>query len=567
MLRAFIPTILLAAQFLFSASSDLAQSSPSSSCPCTLRGSVVDSVSGQPVPHALVKLSSPSPSAALTDSEGKFQFDALPAGPVTLEAEKPGFLGNGGLGPTLDNASSFQFDPTTPPATLKLTPEAIIFGQVSDENGEPLEGFTVNVLSRSPHERRPGLYVDNQRSGLYINNQRQSAVTNDEGKFRIAGLSPGSYYLEVRQMNAPVISATEKSSAPSGYSPVVYPGVNDFSAAARIKLLPGRPAQANFTLKREPFIHISGTVSGAAPQAQIRLLLVDSSDTPTPSPISVDPQTGAFATKWIPPGAYNLIALSPNTVPDVPPSVSVGLVRAAEFVSLAYAHVNAASNVSDLHLTLQPAMEIPVNIHNPAAGNSESPQPLPLAISLASKEGGPFISNNSLLLENSEGATPSSDKRMFFGGVAPGTYVLNIDSPPGLSLYAESATWGSTDLLHSDLVLDSSTSVPPIEITVRDDGATLNGTVSTNHSLAGVQVVLLSGKRKQPYSVPVMAKGRFEISGLPPGTYRVFAVNGSADFDYEDAASLAKISSKVQEITLSPKQSASINLELATVEE
>jgi hypothetical protein len=61
--------------------------------------------------------------------------------------------------------------------------------------------------------------------------------------------------------------------------------------------------------------------------------------------------------------------------------------------------------------------------------------------------------------------------------------------------------------------------------------------------------------------------GTFEISGVPPGVCRVFAVDSSANFDYEDPASLAKISSKIQEITLSPKQSVSIDLELAAVEE
>jgi len=67
--------------------------------------------------------------------------------------------------------------------------------------------------------------------------------------------------------------------------------------------------------------------------------------------------------------------------------------------------------------------------------------------------------------------------------------------------------------------------------------------------------------------LPVSAGGVFAVSGLAPGVYRVFAVESSAEVNYQDPAFLAKISSKIQEITLSPKQSASINLELATVEE
>src|SRR5690242_7244615 len=112
MLRPFIPTLLLAAQFLFLNNPSSAQSSmASSSCPCSLRGSVVDSVSGQPVPHALVKLSGASPRAALTDSDGKFQFEGLPAGSVILEAQKPGYLGRDRLGSWSSNTSSYKLGP------------------------------------------------------------------------------------------------------------------------------------------------------------------------------------------------------------------------------------------------------------------------------------------------------------------------------------------------------------------------------------------------------------------------------------------------------------------------
>lgn len=146
MLRLCIPTILLAAQFFFFGYPSSAQSPAASPCPCTLQGSVVDSISGQPVPHALVKLTAPSPRAALTDSAGRFQFEGLPAGSVTLEAVKPGYLGNDGFVPWSGRVTPFQLGPDAAPTLLKLTPEGVISGQVSDENGEPLEGFTVSVL-------------------------------------------------------------------------------------------------------------------------------------------------------------------------------------------------------------------------------------------------------------------------------------------------------------------------------------------------------------------------------------------------------------------------------------
>ena len=145
--RRLIPTILFAVQFVFCAYPAPAQSSSSSSsCPCTLQGSVVDSVSGPAYPSCPREARHQFSGVTLTDSEGKFQFEGLPAGSVTLEAVKPGYLGNDGFVPWSGRVTPFQLGPDAAPTLLKLTPEGVISGQVSDENGEPLEGFTVSVL-------------------------------------------------------------------------------------------------------------------------------------------------------------------------------------------------------------------------------------------------------------------------------------------------------------------------------------------------------------------------------------------------------------------------------------
>jgi hypothetical protein len=540
--RRFITALLFVAQSLFYPHPSPAQSSMlSSSCPCTLQGSVVDAVSGQPVPHALVKLSSASPRAALTDSEGKFQFEGLPAGRVTLAAEKPGFLGEEGLC-FVPCGISFQLGPDTPPATLKLIPEGVISGQVSDENGEPLEGFKVSVYFRVPRDKR--LFEDQDR--------RHSVVTDDEGKFRIARLHPGSYFLHVSSTEGPVLNSFRKSAAPMGYSPVFYPGVNPMSSAVPLKLLPGQVAQANFSLKLEAFVQLSGTVSGVSPQEQVSMSLLDSAITSQSSEIPLDAATGTFHTKWIPPGAYIVVARS-----EVPR------------LSIATAHVNATSSHSGLRLVLQPTVEVPVVIHGLPDADSDKLQSLLPALELAHiPDDNGSVSLHSLHSPvNPETTRSSADKNMFFTGVLPGHYELDVESPHGSSFYIESASWGSTDLLRSGFVLASSGDIPPIEIVLHNDGATLDGVVSSRDFLSTVEVVLLNENRKRPQSMSVRDGGKFEFSGLAPGVYRVFAVDRSAALEYTDATFLAKISSKTREITLSPKQSASINLELATVEE
>jgi len=570
MLHALTPASLFAASFLLFPLLAHAQSfAPPSSCPCTLRGSVVNAVSGQPVARALVRLSGDS-RATFTDSEGKFQFNGLPVGSFTLLAEKPGFLGSDSGGSRSPVLASINLAPDSPDAVVKLTPESVVFGQVLDEKGEPLEGFTVALFSRNP------------TTGGLFSAPYQRFVTDDQGKFRIAGLFPGSYYLAVRAEQQPVLRSSQKSAAPMGFALAFYPGVSGPSAAVRLKLRAGSTMQANFSLKREPLVQLSGAVTGYAPKEQVTLELQDSSGASEASDVIFDPATGSFHTKWIPPGVYNLAAQSSGASTGVV-EPNTGGASGSFFLSVqssdvdqagassrpAYAglHVNATSSLSSLRLVLQPTVDIPIVIRNLPAANSEGPPSVPFSLALVSKEDELMGFNRSVSAENSSRPESSGDARMIFSGVVPGTYELAVESPSGAEVYTESAFWGSTDLLHNDLVLDSSGSIPPIELAVRDDGAALNGAVSFSDLPVPAQVVLLSENRRRPRIVPAAPSGEFEVSGLAPGVYRVFAADASAGYDYTDPAFLQKISSKIQEVTLAPKQSASITLELATEEE
>src|SRR6266478_3910339 len=99
MFRPFLSLLLFApALFLVPRLAAQQPSLNSSSCPCTLRGTVIDSVTGNPVRGAFVQASTGSAWSAFTDAEGKFQFDALPAGPITVHAAKPGYLSEDDFG-------------------------------------------------------------------------------------------------------------------------------------------------------------------------------------------------------------------------------------------------------------------------------------------------------------------------------------------------------------------------------------------------------------------------------------------------------------------------------------
>jgi len=545
MIRLRCALLLLAAP-LFLTSHLTAQQTTvnSSSCPCTLRGSVLDSVTGNPIHGALVQASARS---TFTDSEGKFQLDALPAGPVSIQAVKPGYLSADEFGFSSPKSFSAQLGPDAPPAVLKLTPEGVVFGQVTDENGEPLEGFPVSLVYRNPIGRGLGL----------VRSSHLRAVTDDEGKFRIAGLHPGTCFLAIRPVEGPAQTSAKDAGAPQGFAPVFYPAAADMHYAIPVKVRPGSPSLVNFSMKREPFVRLSGTVSGYSPEQQVALNLQDSLGDPLPQQIAFEASTGNFHTKWIPPGSYSLSA---QTFP-----VSAD---AANAVSSARQSVNANSNLSGIHLVFQPTVDIRVVIRGlPSIDTENESSPVVMLLLLARGQTSRGTSHYATTANRPPDAL-AGPAALAVAGVEPGTYDLNAAVYRGSSYYLESVTWGSTDLLHDPLVLDSSGAVPPIDVVVHEGAATLSGTVLSGDQPASAAVVVFPPDQRMPpgfaFSGP---DGAFQLQNLAPGTYHVIALDNYSSLDLENQDVLRSVSSKAQEVTLVPKQTASLRLQLTTVGE
>src|SRR4051812_9107830 len=163
-------------------------------------GQVVDSVSGQGIPRALIELRVVSISQTavarnpsrtyevrhlLTDSQGQFHVEGLPLGQGSVGVRKPGYMPlltmprEGGESVGLVTVSADD----SAPLTLHMVPQGTIAGAVVGSTGEPLEDVRVSV------------YYWQVQSGHGAWRRQQVAATDEDGRFRIAGLSPGRYYL------------------------------------------------------------------------------------------------------------------------------------------------------------------------------------------------------------------------------------------------------------------------------------------------------------------------------------------------------------------------------------
>src|ERR1700675_2496294 len=191
-------------------------------------GIVINSATGEPVSRALVQMQAPAARAQFAGTNGTFVFKNLARGRYNLTASKPGFFSEQQLGRWNAWMNSLQDVPSDKEVVLKLTPEGIIYGEVKNENGEPVEGVTV---------RAQRWQTENGRKSLQ---NVRDAATDDEGNFRLAELTPGSYHLSFVPLSrggwVTYDKLNRRKQTDEGYGAQFYPGVADVESSTSIEL-------------------------------------------------------------------------------------------------------------------------------------------------------------------------------------------------------------------------------------------------------------------------------------------------------------------------------------------
>jgi len=120
--------------------------------------------------------------------------------------------------------------------------------------------------------------------------------------------------------------------------------------------------------------------------------------------------------------------------------------------------------------------------------------------------------------------------------IPSGEYRVSMTQlPPGF--YLKSATFAGMDALTNAIPFSIS---GELEIAVSSKSGQIHGTVTRERleSTPGIQVVLIPAKARDRIdlfkSVTTESNGRFAISGIPPGDYRVFAWEALEPYSYFD---------------------------------
>lgn len=492
----------------------------------TFTGKVVNAATGAPVPHALIELIGDTHWAKLASVDGTFEFTGVPQGRYQISARKPGyFLANEiriTPGPAYLNLS-----PDTPPVSIQLYPEAIVYGRVEDENGDPAPHISVRLLQSTVTD------------GRKYTQPVTAADTNANGEFRIAGLAPGTYlagaFSQLLQNGHLSDAGNSAAFAPA----IFYPGARSPSGATPIVLTAGQHVELRFRIPHEQTVRLSGTLTGYPVGRNVMLLLgQDFEGGSSMASINFDQRTGAFHA-FVVPGDYRLTAES----------------RDADSSSVAYLSLHVSSDLGNIHVDMVPTATIPVEYRTEFLSNSTPLPPSgipPARVTLISDDG---QHQYTLAQYESGKILPRIEN------VPPGTYRVSFFVMG--NFYVSEATWGTTDVLHNPLVLNAGGITAPISIVVRDDVPTLAPSVHGAAPGSHVELLIAAADGRADIThIRSTVSTNTTVTGLAPGDYYVWAFDTLDALEYRNPDVLSHLESSATRVTLSPGAKTTVELDL-----
>lgn len=523
-----------------------------------ISGSVCRSDTGEPVPKAQVELypaDSDTAKAAgperivRTGPDGTFVFPDLPAGtfgvsvwrngfsefsPQENEHDQPGFI-------TLKPGQKLES------LVLRLHPTGVIAGQVSDADGEGVQGLRVFALR-----------IDFQPGGRKQVSASTRTVTDDLGNFRMPNLPPGSYYVSAGGLIEHPMEAVGLKQGPAGgmqYRNTFYPGTSSLDEAQVLNVGPELTTNdLRFTVPTERNYAITGKVLVGVERPKLRVAEVscqraDAAGYTFSEAVGQTVQMesdGSFKCSSLPPGDYTL---------------SVTTINAGVANELGYASVRVVdSNVHE---------DIEVGHAAKVQGSVEAPQGLSLAGKRITLE---TFGSGFYLLHRAPGVDPSG--RFVITNIPPGEFVFTVSDAQGEEpAYVKKATCNSRDYASSEFTLTVGTALD-CDVTLASDTGTIHGKVTDGENPARGLVVVLVPESSQLRRIPrytltarTDVAGQYKIAGVIPGEYQLFAIPPSADHEYFALDFPERHADIAEHVSVDPSTTQAVNLKSSKLEQ
>jgi protocatechuate 3,4-dioxygenase beta subunit len=506
------------------------ETNPAAKEPATsiLEGQVVKDPGGIPVKKAEVQLIAEGQQeegktyTGTTDADGHFRIEGIQAGRYRAFVERVGLV-------EIDKrhrrspgrALSFEPGKDISDLVLRMLPAAVVVGKVVDEDGDPMPRTDVSVL-------RYGYTLGERHLETAA-----SGTTNDLGEYRIPDLLPGRYLVAVNPTPdfsnlaaVPAARTGAEQKQETAYVPTYYPGTTDRSQAAFLELRAGDETPVNFSLVLSPTFHVRGSVANFPPNSPGILMLRPQGLDAEFAAAQVD-KDGKFDIPHLAPGSYMLIATigRPKTSQITWQPLEV---RNHDLNDVRIIPISRSELRGQVRVDGKQAMDLSSLLILLRSNDHES-----TGMFGAAGEGSPTLTQ------------VKRDGAFELKKVPPGVYSVLVEGSTRLpDFYLKSVKAGSTDVTNSGLSLGGGGTYS-LDVLIGAGAAKLDGVVinADGHPVADAVVVAVpSGEhsaRLDLYEKAVTDQhGRFNLNGITPGDYRVFAFESLEEGAYFDRSFL-----------------------------
>jgi protocatechuate 3,4-dioxygenase beta subunit len=560
-----MPVVLLLSLFL------LSQDKPQEKC--TISGTVVNYATGEPLGKVQIEtetVGSPgSETSTISDVSGHFILTDLEPGQYRIKGKRNRFLKTY-YGARRAESSGI---PIVVEAGQKITdikfrmmPFAVIAGTVRDPDGEPLTGIAVMAL----HVR----FVNGRRKIT----EGDSAYTDETGRYRITGLTPGRYYVRAdpRRRMAGAIdygvlsfsSVTLRAADPRSLQrevpvllPALYPGVEDPQSARTVDVeVGGRLNGVDIGLSHSGTVAVKGRVDSPAGvrAGMVTLSRGDWMGKSIGLHLTISPdEDGNFNFAAVPQGSYTLSAIA-NMVPEAPgvaEGSTVTLASLRQYQGQVPVSVGTSS-VEGVHVMVKEEAQTSGRV---VQADDEEP-----------------IANGRIAFDDriSEILYADIHEGSFLLSLPQGHYNFWLDlgrNQEVRPLIIRRAMLNGRDVATGGFAISGSEKVL-LQISVAPDGGELEGTVLDREDtpVAGAIVVLIPepmfrSHHNRYFEMETDQYGHFEIHGVVPGTYKAFAWEDVEDGIWHDPDYVKSIESKGEAVTLKTGAHESIKLHVIPI--
>jgi hypothetical protein len=503
-----------------------------------IAGTLINAITQQPLVGASVAIAPAGNNddterisqTATTSGDGHFAFTGLSRGKYSLMAAARGFTLQYfehhdayataiAVGPELDSEH----------LVFRLEPDAAIDGEISDDNGDPVQTAQVRLFQRNTAEAQ-GRIVPME--------QTQS---DDQGHYHIGHLAPGTYYLAVsarpwyaqnnrfrlrRNFSAAGsgnLAAQEAASLDVAYPLTFYPDSPDSAAASPILLHAGERATANVVLRPLPALHVrihtgnsanDGSLARAIFPAVSQRIFEGYLDPVYNAPVSWT-QAGVLDISGLPPGHY-VIEMPPGNNANSK-SGSGGWYQEIDLVS--DTEITAADSAGFSTVGGVVTFEGPPRV------------PAGASMQLRNRETGETFStgiskNGSFTFQNNQ--------------VRPGRYNLVLETPQRFFLSRLSVS--GAHIVGRTLEVSTAAKVHIVATASRGVATVTGVALQDDHPYAGAMIVLVP--QDPGNNTPLFRRdqsdsdGSFALPNVVPGQYTLLALSNGWSVEWGNPAAL-----------------------------